>query len=78
MEASTKQLEEQVFKIKKEMLSSSTVPSASDTSSKAPKVRKRKGTMAPDVVASDTPVPPKRLLRKTQGRRVAEAGQDDT
>ena len=85
VEASTKQLEEQVFKIKKEMLSSSTVPCASDTSthtdvtsSKATKVRKRKWTMAPDVVASDTPVPPKRLLRNTQGRRVGEAGQDDT
>ena len=58
MEASSKQLEEQKkgLKIKQEMLSSSTVPSA----------------------ASDTPVPPKRLLRNTQGRRVAEAGQDDT
>ena len=51
----------------------SPVPSASDTSSKATKVRKRKGTMAPDGVASDTPVPPKRLLRNTQGRRVTEA-----
>ena len=56
----------------------SPVPSASDTSSKATKVRKRKGTMAPDGVASETPVPPKRLLRRTQGRRETEAGQDDT
>ena len=38
----------------------------------------RKGTMAPDGVASETPVPPKRLLRRTQGRRETEAGQDDT
>ena len=56
----------------------SPVPSASDTSSKATKVRKRKGTMAPDGVALETPVPPKRLLRRTQGRRETEAGQDDT
>ena len=33
--------------------------------------------MAPDGVTSDTPVPPKRLLRNTQGRRETEAGQDD-
>jgi hypothetical protein len=43
----------------------------------AAKVRKRKGTMAPDGVTSDTPVPPKRLLRNTQGRSETEAGQYD-
>ena len=79
VEASSKQLEEQKkgIKIKQEMLSSSSVPSASDTSTHtdvtSSKSRKRKGTMAPDGVASDTPVTPKRLLRNTQGRRVTEA-----
>ena len=33
--------------------------------------------MAPDGVTSDTPVPPKRLLRNTQGRSETEAGQYD-
>ena len=63
------------IKLKQEMLSSSTVPSV--TSSKAAKVRKNKGTIAPDGVTSDTPVPPKRLLRNTQGRSETEAGQYD-
>ena len=68
VEASSKQLEEQKkgIKIKQEMLSSSSVPSASDTSTHtdvtSSKSRKRKGTMAPDGVASDTPVPPIHLI----------------